>query len=190
MAALRRRHGGATAALRRRYGITPQLDFMVCATRMLRNMLKALGLKKQITEEQRQKYKELKRGCVKWQKDVDALRTVSEELRSAYETHKGDCALGRYEVLKTMIKEAGSRYTTLAESRAHEDRGSGGKLAGFLQQAKALAAQTSQMADEESIIANMTRKEMTAELDRLTQLLETLTQEYHTRRETFENLGK
>ena len=116
--------------------------------------LRLAGLKKQITEEQRQKYKELKRGCDKWQKDVDALRTVSEELRSAYETHKSDCALGRYEVLKTMIKGAGSGYRTLAESRAREDRGSGGKVAGFLQQAKALAAQTSQMADEESILAS------------------------------------
>ena len=113
------------------------------------------GFKKDIPEEQRGRYKELKCACNKWQSDVDALRTVSEELRTAYETHKGDCAVGRYEALKVMIKEARSRYQTVTEKKGPEvTPGSGGKLGGLLRGLKAFAAQSSHIADEEATIAS------------------------------------
>ncbi|KAI0230551.1 hypothetical protein LSAT2_019128 [Lamellibrachia satsuma] len=136
------------------------------------------------SSEQRQQYNQLKRAGDKWRRDADALRAVSEELRSAYETHKGDCAMGRYEALKTMIKEAGSGYKTVVERnerKADDPHCGGNRWSGRREDIKALAVRA-------SLIAKMTTNEMTSEIGRMSQRLERLQAEYRVYRDSLETL--
>ena len=73
--------------------------------------------------EQREKYKELKSASNRCQGDIDALKTITEGLRTAYDTHKSDYALGRYEALKKMVKETGCRYESVMEKRRKDPDG-------------------------------------------------------------------
>jgi len=93
--------------------------------------------------EQREKYKELKSASNRCQGDINALKTVTEELRTAYETHKSDCALGRYEALKKMVKETGCRYETVMEKRRKDPNGGSNRRSGERQEIKAFAVRAS-----------------------------------------------
>ena len=62
-----------------------------------------------------------------------------------YSSHKGDFALGRYDQLKKMIKEAVKQYKAVADRQGREAGGSGdrprGAIARLLQSAKGFAEQ-------------------------------------------------
>ena len=110
------------------------------------------GLKKPATEEQLQQYGEQKCTCERLQSDVNALRTAIDQLGTAYGSHKGDFALGRYDQLKKMIKEAVRQHKGVAERQGGGAGGGGegtqgrprGAIARLLQSAKGFAAQDQQ----------------------------------------------
>jgi len=104
------------------------------------------GLKKPATEEQLQQYGEQKCTCERLQSDINALRTAIDQLGTAYGSHKGDFALGRYDQLKKMIKEAVRQHKGVADRQGDGD-GEGrprGAIARLLQSAKGFAAQDQQ----------------------------------------------
>ena len=99
-------------------------------------IISGLAKKKPVTPEQRQKHAEQSTLQAKWKHDADTICGITAQLRDKYGAHKGDFALGRYEQLKTMIKDAIRLFKETDESsRRHVSRryladAAGGKTGG------------------------------------------------------------
>ena len=79
-------------------------------------MLAGIGKNKPASEEQVKVHQREKQGRDQWRQDVSHLQSISLKLGQSYGQHKGDFALGRYELLKAMIKDSIKEYEEVMQT--------------------------------------------------------------------------
>lgn len=112
------------------------------------------------SDDQIRKHKDQRRQLEKWRSDVKALYVILDKLKTEYESHKGDFALGRYEELKEMIKSAISQCRDAVKENsnhryepASSDRS--GKIGSLCKNAASFAEQQEQVSSEEKRYSSM-----------------------------------
>jgi len=125
-----------------------------------------------------------------WQRDVDHLRRVLEHLETSYSAHKGDFALGRYEELKRMIKEAiDGCEAVVREQKSRpalcEIRGRRGLKGKTTNEFKSTA---SGLSSDQQLYASMTKEEYEDDVARMRRQVLQLKQDFRQLRDRFKRL--
>ena len=115
-----------------------------------------------------QKHRDQLRIHTQWRDDLARIRAISGKLDSAYSEHKGDFALGRYEGLKQMIKDAIKDYKDLMQKSqkyaldsaagAIASKYGGGQQAGQGQSRQSNKGQGQAEAQKEGFMARLKRQ--------------------------------
>lgn len=150
-----------------------------------------------LTDEQIRRHREQRDHRDQWQADVAALAQIVDRIRTQYAQHKGDFAIGRYEELKTMVKEAVQQTKAVSsdnkERRQTATGGSGtgraATMTGLRDEAANFAKIQQRVKSDEKKYSEMSVSELEAETEKLRRQVIQLKAEYRTRRDRLETLA-
>lgn len=146
------------------------------------------------SDDQIRKHKDQRRQLEKWRSDVKALYVILDKLKTEYESHKGDFALGRYEELKEMIKSAISQCRDAVKENsnhryepASSDRS--GKIGSLCKNAASFAEQQEQVSSEEKRYSTLSASDVDKEMRNFRSEILELREQFRKYRQNIEKLG-
>lgn len=146
------------------------------------------------TDDQIRKHKDQRRQLEKWRNDVKGLRMILDKLKTQYEGHKGDFALGRYEELKEMIKSAVSQCSDAVKENSNHryEPGSSdrsGKITSLCKNAASFSEKQEQVSSEEQRYSTISASEVDQELRNFRIEILELREQFRKYRQNIEKLG-
>lgn len=152
------------------------------------------------SDDQIRKHRDQRHQAEQWRHDVEALRSILDDLRTEYERHKSDFAIGRYEELKDMIKSALNRFQETVKRNVEHVHASapsvgagdrrGGSVSSLRSNAATFAKRQVDVCNEERKYAEMSSKEADEDVKKLRREVLALKEEFRQHQRTLERLGE